>query len=123
MESKLKKWIVNWDFLTLVLGGFLVYFAEDIVTVFYPLDPIPAATISLLYYFVFFTIATFWIFKGVAYWTIKISWNSLYEYFEEKLDTDIDHLTSWQRAVISLSFYLGLAFLLAIIFLATVTVL
>ena len=118
MESKLKKWIVNWDLLTLVLGGCLVYFAEDIVTVFYPLDPMPSSTISILYYGVFFTIATFWIFKGVAYYTIKISWNSMYQYLETKLDHDFQKITPCQRIVISLLFYLALPFILAITFLS-----
>lgn len=119
----LKKWVLNYDFATLILGGLLVYFAEDIVTFFYPLDPIPAATISLLYYLLFFAIATFWIVKGIAYWTIKLAWHDMYVYLEEKLDDDLKLIKPWQRVLISLSFYLGLAFLLAIIFSATVSVL
>ena len=120
--NKIQKWIVNWDSLTLVLGGLLVYFAESIVTILYPLDPPPVDTISILYYLVCFAIATFWILKSVAYITIKISWSAMYEYLENELDNDIKQLTPWQRVLTSLFFYLSLAFLLAIIFSAVVGV-
>lgn len=120
--KELKKWIFNFDFLTLILGGVLVYFAEDIVTLFYPLDPIPSATISILYYFLFFSIAAFWVLKGIAYWTIKLAWHNMYEYLEGQLDNDFKQLSPWQRTFTSLFFYLSLAFLLATIFCATVSV-
>lgn len=117
--KQLKKWVINYDFATLVLGSILVYFSEDIVTLLYPLDPMPVETISILYYFMFFSVSAFWIFKGLTYWTIKLAWNNLYEYLEEELDNDFKQLTPWQRVSISLLFYLSLAFLLAITFSAT----
>ena len=117
-----KKWVLNYDLITLLLGGLLMYFSESIVTILFPLDPIPSDTISLLYYYLFFSIAAFWIFKGIVYATIKIYWNKLYEYFENGFDLDFDELTVWQKVLISLSFYWLLFLSLVIIFAVSVSI-
>ena len=118
--KSLQKYILNFDGLTLVLGGILIYFIEDIVTFFFPTDSLPIETISILYYLLAFSIAAFWILKSIAYLSIKIAWNFAYQYLEYELDEDIKSLTSWQKAKLFLGFYCFLLLSICIVYLGSV---
>lgn len=121
--KSLKKWILNADAATLVLGALLMYFAEDIVLFFMPLEPLPSGIISILLYLTLFTVACFWAFKGLVYLTIKLYWNIFYDYLEFQFKKDFANLKPLPRVCIAASFYCFLFLVLAIIFHAAVSAL
>jgi uncharacterized membrane protein len=118
----LKKWVLTADLITAIIGSVLIFFLEDIVLFIWPSEPMPESVIALLYYVLGFSIAAFWLFNGIAYATIKIFWNFVYDYLESNIKDEFKLLTFWQRIVLSIGLYLGLFALLVATFRAAVAI-
>ena len=118
-----RKWFRNWDLAMLAIGIALIYFSESIVTLMFPLDPMPVDVISVLIYMTIYTVAAFWLFKGIIYFTIKLYWDVIYQFFESDLAADFKELTKLQKVCIGVFFYLSLFFILALIFHASINAL
>lgn len=120
--ERLKKWILTADLATAIGGFILMFFLEEIVLFFFPMEVMPTSVISLLYYVLGFSIGAFWIFNGIAYTTIKIFWNIIYQYLEVRIKDEFLDLTPWQRILFSSLLFLGYFTLLVMTFLAAVAI-
>ena len=110
--KSLKKFILNFDLITGVLGLLLIYFAENIVTTFYPTSTVPAHVMSLLMYYTIYSIAVFWGFKAISYLTLRIFWNDAYLFFENQFTEHYNTLTGKWKLFASLLLYFSLFFIL-----------
>jgi hypothetical protein len=117
-----KKWLITADMATLIIGSVMIYFSEDVIRFFWPTESIPTSVIALLYYVMIFSIAAFWVFNGIAYATIKIFFNAVYDYFEEEFTNQFKLLTPWQKLKTAASFFFALFFLLVFVFMAAIAI-
>jgi len=91
------------ELISMPLGIVLWYFSPQILRM---LDPTAATYDSGIYQIIIFTIVQFFIYSGIVWLYMKITFPSVYKYIDSILDNDLndvddkkEKLTKWQKSV------------------------
>ncbi len=78
--KRINKFLLKWnEFITVPIGLLLVFYCEPIIVYFFPETPRYSAGFL---YDIIYTIATWLIFNGVAYFIFKINWPGIEKYID-----------------------------------------
>jgi len=118
--KKFFKFLASWsELVTIPLGIILWYFSPYLL---HMMDKTAATYDAGIFQIILFAIIQFFIFSGVIWVYIKITFPEVYKYLDdalgENLDTKNDKMTQWEKSKVVL--WLLSLFLLSIILLARI---
>jgi hypothetical protein len=116
MLKRLKRFILKWNELITIPIGLIMWKYSGFLLRW--LDPTSETYDAGIFQVILFTIISFFIYTGVVWIYLKITFPKVYKFLDDDLGIEKNELTKWEKSKIVL--WLFSLFLLSMVFLARV---